>query len=286
MKEMLPRTKEDLSKWSHIRIGNVSEEFYLPQNTDELSKSLAHVLDKGLTPFFLGAGSNVLFGNTEGIAVISDKLLPHIWNYENELITVTANYNITQLIMELTRINRGGLEFLAGIPANIGGITWMNAGAYGHTIGEFIQSVKLINMDGELITIPKEEISFKYRKTNLEGFILEIVLDLPVIQGKEIVAAARRYTLDRKTKQPLQYPNLGSIFKNPQNDYAGRILEECGFKGKSKGNMEFSEMHANFLINKGNGRFNDAVSLINEAKDTVKKETGIQLETEILVVGS
>lgn len=276
--------RTNLKNWSHIKIGEETSNFFMPDGYESLAKSLFYAHHNRLKPFILGGGSNVLFGNTQNYAVITDTHLPYYWKNQKKLITVTSNYNITQLIMELSRINCGGLEFLAGIPAHLGGLVKMNAGAYGHSISEYIRDLKVMDWNGHICVIDKSDVDFGYRSSGIDGVILELTLELPDISGKEIVEKARNNIFDRKKKQPVQYPNLGSIFKNPPDDYAGRILEINGYRGKTIGDMQFSNKHANFMINKGNGSFAEAMELINSAIEVVSNNNGIKLEREIIVV--
>ncbi|MCF7918481.1 MAG: UDP-N-acetylmuramate dehydrogenase [Candidatus Cloacimonetes bacterium] len=280
----IPGFNAKLSNWSHIKIGSDDGFVYLPVDYHQLQICLRNLPDIGLRPLPLGAGSNILFGNTSAYALISDKHLPHFWRIEHNRVVVSANYNITQLIMVLAKNNLGGLEFLAGIPAHLGGLTHMNAGAYGHSIAHFVHQVRLITLQGEDITLNSEEIIFNYRYSSLEGFITEITLNLPSIPETEIRKTAKSYIMSRQAKQPLHYPNLGSVFKNPPHYFAGQLLEKAGFKGKRKGGVAFSDIHANFLVNIDHGSFQDAYELIREARAEILETFDIALETEIKVI--
>jgi len=282
--KMIPRISTELSDWSHIKIGNRTDGLFLPKDHDQLSLCLKEINSAGLIPIPLGAGSNILFGNTSHYGLISDKHLPHFWKLDKGKVIVSANYNITQLIMDLALKDLGGLEFLAGIPAHLGGIAKMNAGAYGFEIADFISQLKFVTFNGKETILSRDEIDYGYRKSNIPGFITELILDLPRKPKLQILKEAKTNILSRKMKQPMQYPNLGSIFKNPPKMFAGQLLELTGFKGKQKGGMAFSEMHANFLINIDQGNFNDAIFLINAAKSAVKSKFNVVMETEIKVI--
>lgn len=282
--KIIPRIKADISDWSHIKIGDLTENLFIPEDYQQLLLCMNKIRVLGLTPLPLGAGSNILFGNTKRYALISDKHLPHFWKIDNGNVTVSANYNITQLIMELAKKNIGGLEFLAGIPAHLGGITMMNAGAYGYAIADFVSQVKLITFSGENLILSREEIEYGYRNSSISGFITVVSLSLPQKPALQIKKEVRTNILSRKMKQPLQYPNLGSVFKNPPNMFAGQLLEQAGFKGKAKGGVAFSDVHANFLININQGCFNDAHDLIEEARVVIRRLFNVVLETEIKVI--
>ena len=164
----------------------------------------------------------------------------------------------------------------------------MNAGAEGTEIGQVLRSVTLLNPDGEIQTLKRDELTFEYRKTifpNGEGIIIEAELELEEGNRPDIQNAMDQHLSRRSRTQPLTIPNSGSVFKNPEGDKAGRLIESLGLKGLSLGNAGVSLKHANFIVNKGGATANDVTRLIEHIQEEVKKKTGIELQTEIVTAG-
>ena len=180
-----------------------------------------------------------------------------------------------------------GCEFCAGIPGSVGGAVWMNAGAFGAEIKDVVTEVALLTADSEKLIMKREEIVFSYRRTVLprQAIIISARFKLGKGDRKQIQEKIREIIQTRREKHPLTYPNAGSIFKNLPGMPAGRIIEEIGLKGKSCGDAEVSLMHANFIVNKGNATATDVLELIDLISDKAKKEKGIDLETEVIVMG-
>ncbi|HPY95737.1 MAG TPA: UDP-N-acetylmuramate dehydrogenase [Candidatus Cloacimonadota bacterium] len=276
-----------LRELSHIKIGEDASHLYFPKSFDDVINLYQkyHNTNKILP---LGGCSNILFGNTEHFVLISDKYIP--WKFtlektkeDNNLLTVSPNININVLIKKLAEYNLGGLEFLSGIPANMGGLVAMNAGAYQKQIGDYVHSVKVANQDG-IKTFRKEDCRFSYRKSSINGFIVEITLNVEKID-KEIVLCKMKENIEkRKKSQPLNMPNIGCFFKNPENNSAGRLIDSCGLKGYAVGDAMVSYEHANFLINKGQASFKEMLTLIDKIKSEVKNKYNIDLELEIKVI--
>jgi UDP-N-acetylmuramate dehydrogenase len=175
------------------------------------------------------------------------------------------------------------LEKLEGIPGSIGGAIFMNAGAHGQQISDRIKNVTSITANGEIITRTKEECKFSYRNSIFKN---EIILSAEfnfIPMPKEVINKNRKEVLAwRKEKQPLQYPNAGSIFKNPANNLsAGALIESCNLKGFSIGDAQVSELHANFIVNKGNATAKNVKALMEKIVQSVKKTHGVELEMEI-----
>ena len=180
-----------------------------------------------------------------------------------------------------------GLEFCAGIPGSVGGAVWMNAGAYGKEIKDIIQIISLLGAEGEKKTLRREEISFGYRRSGLppESIILNAQFKLEKGQIEQIKGKISEIIKWRQEKHPLNFPNAGSIFKNLPGQPVGRLIEEMGLKGTSCNDAEVSPKHANFIVNKGRATASDVLGLIAVIQAKAKKEKGINLETEIVIVG-
>lgn len=274
----------ELSRWSHIKIGTQSHNFYLPKDHEQLIEILKNSQKSNNVPLFLAGGSNILFGNSSSYTIISDASLPSFWRREGKNIIVSENYNITRLLMEMSRLDLGNMEFLAGIPAHIAGLVKMNAGAYGSQISYFVNHIKVIDFNGEIKKLSGSEINFSYRSTDIAGFITEICLTPEPKSQFEVLSDIKTNIDKRRLHQPLNMPNLGSIFKNPQDTSAGYLLDMIGFKGKKNGDAAFSNLHANIMVNLGKAEFSDALKLIDKAREAVMKDFHIELELEIKVV--
>ena len=274
----------DLSKWSHIKIGAPCNDFYLPENQVQLIEILNNARGKDKSLLFLAGGSNILFGNTSRYIIINDAFLPSFWKWEAKNIIVSGNYNISRLLMQMSRLDVGGMEFLAGIPAHISGLVKMNAGAFGSQISEFVKYIKIINPEGEIKKVSGSNIDFSYRHSDISGFITEICLSPNSKPQLAVLTEIKAKIDERRAHQPLNMPNLGSIFKNPLDASAGYLLDKAGYKGKSIGNAAFSSLHANIMVNLGKAEFSEALQLIDNAREAVIKVFHIELELEIKVV--
>jgi len=205
----------------------------------------------------------------------------------NYIISVQAGASLSGLVSFAAAKTLAGMEFCAGIPGSVGGAVWMNAGAYGNEIKDIIQTISLLTTEGEKITMRREEISFGYRSSCLpsESIILNAKFKLKKGQSEQIKGKISEIILSRQKKHPLNFPNAGSIFKNLQAQPAGRIIEELGLKGTSCNDAEISPVHANFIVNKGKATASDVLSLITTIQTKAKKEKGINLETEVVIIG-
>lgn len=272
------------SKISHFSNCDTEAYLFLPEDISELKKIIKN-LDLHNQEFQpLGAGSNLLIGKPENLVFISDKKLPRKLETTNEIV-ISANQNINFVMMKLAEQGIGGLEFLAGVPAHLGGIIKMNAGALGQTIGKLVKGIKYIDRKGIEHCLYADEIDFSYRKCSIDGFIFEVALDLPEAKPKDIKVKIRSNIEYRRKSQPLEFSNLGCFYKNPTGENAGRLIDLCGCKGKTIGDASISEKHANFIINKGNATFADTIALMEYVERMVYNKFKIKLVREIEVIG-
>jgi UDP-N-acetylmuramate dehydrogenase len=202
-----------------------------------------------------------------------------IWAQSGATLSMLVSYAAAKALT--------GLEFCAGIPGSVGGAVWMNAGAYGKEIKDIIQIISLLVAEGEKKTLRREEISFGYRRSGLppESIILNAQFKLEKGQIEQIKGEISEIIKWRQEKHPLNFPNAGSIFKNLPGQPAGRLIEEMGLKGTSCNDAEVSPKHANFIVNKGKATASDVLALIAVIQAKAKKEKGINLETEVVIVG-
>ena len=289
----------NLAKFSSFRIGGNADVFVSPKDKCDVLSAVQFFEKVKLPYLVLGRGSNVLISD-KGIrgAVISlRENLERVELKEEQreaLVYVEAGADLPALAAQMLKKGYGGLENLSGIPGSVGGAILMNAGAYGKEIFEVIESVEVIR-EGEIKTLKREEIAYRYRGTDLErDIILSCNLRLKKLSAEEQAKAMENRKMwmeKRRSTQPLTLPNAGSIFKNPLPDeegkprYAGALIEACGLKGKRVGDAQISEKHANFIVNLGNAKASDVMALIELARAEVKRKFDITLELEIKLLG-
>ncbi len=287
-----------LSERTTLRLGGKAiAEIVLTEEFNEiaLTKKIAEL---GGDVFVLGAGSNLLVSDEDvGLTLLKPlcKKSPHIIKEENGKvwITVGSGVRLPRFLGACAKFGLSGIEGLCGIPGTVGGAIAMNAGSFGHETCTNIESLKIYSPHTGIIQIKSGDFSYAYRKFSIASlqnlsswfFIIEATF---VLTQSDMNGIKKRMTLDffeKKSKQPVHAWSAGCIFKNPAPDKAaGMLLEQCGFKGKSLGGMRFSSLHANFLINEGNGSASAAFELIKEAQEKVKERFSVELETEVKIL--
>lgn len=259
--------------------GHIKEVVY-PKTLSELISLLKQLKDKKYK--VIGNGSNLIFLNDYDGTIIKLDNFNKI-DINKNIVTVQSGVNLIALAMKTANIGLGGLEFAAGIPAQIGGAVYMNAGAYKSQMSDVIKEITVIDREGNLKKLTKEQLDFGYRKSALQNskyICISAVLELKYGDKKEILDLIKSRKERRIDSQPLEYPSAGSVFRNPPDDYAGRIIEELSLKGKRIGDAVISTKHANFIINVGNASGKDIEELINLVKRVVKEEYNIELKQE------
>jgi len=243
---------------------------------------LAYLKNNNISYMILGNGSNVILDNYFKGVIIKLSGLNYV-NISKNIVSVGAGAMMGSLATNTINENLTGLEWAINIPGTIGGSVVNNAGAYNSEMFDNLVSIKVLNKNLEVEEILKENIIYSYRHTNIKdlGFIvLEATFlldDGDVEYSKEII---KDRCERRKSSQPLDMPSAGSVFRNPEGDFAGRLIEAVGLKGKKIGGAEVSNKHANFIVNTGNATSNDIKNLIKLIKDEVKKEFKIDLVLE------
>jgi UDP-N-acetylmuramate dehydrogenase len=280
------RRDQKLSEYTTIGIGGSVAVIYLPKTGEELSELLS-TLSKENRPYrILGNGSNVL-ADDRGIreAVVCTRNMERIFQVQDELITVDAGYPVAQLAYQTASKGLSGLEFGVGIPGSIGGVVKMNAGAHQHTISEVVDSIRYVMPDGTMGTSSKEDLSFTYRFAKIpeDAIITTVNLRLNRGDSKAIHEKIRSFNDQRTSTQPLKEKSAGCIFKNPGVCSAGKLIEDAGLKGFQIGGAIVSQMHANFIVNRGQATFKDVLNLIQHVKRTVKEKLGQDLQEEVVV---
>ncbi|MBQ9993035.1 MAG: UDP-N-acetylmuramate dehydrogenase [Firmicutes bacterium] len=280
---------EPMKKHTTWQIGGPADLFLRPENEAELCAVLRYCDDQNLPLQIIGNGSNLLVGD-KGIrgAVIQLGSNYSAIEWLSDGAIVQAGAMLTAVAKRAAQHDLCGMECLAGIPGSIGGAVYMNAGAYGFHIGEIITSVRIIEYNGDIRQLDKEELQFAYRHSNvreMNGVISNVQLSLQHGDGEASLAKMRELMELRASKQPLEFPSCGSVFINPENDHAGRLIEAAGLKGKRVGDAMVSPKHGNFIINLGNASAADVQELMLQVQAEVEKQFGIRLAAEVRLLG-
>lgn len=273
-----------LSKYTTYKVGGICKLLVYPKNIQKLVELMEIINRENIKYFILGNGSNVLFSDKvyEGIIIKLDNF--NEIEFQDNLIRVGAGYNLIKLSLEAVKHSLAGLEFASGIPGTVGGAVFMNAGAYNSDMKSIVKSVKVLTPDLKVITLTKGEMKFKYRESFLQknrGYIcLEVILKLKHGNKELLAEVIKDRKLKRKKTQPLEYPSAGSVFRNPEGMYSGKLIEDLNLKGYQVGGAKISEKHANFIINTGGATASDIKEIIDVVKEKVKEEYNINLRVE------
>jgi len=277
---------EPMARYTWMKVGGPADFYIEPENRLELVALIEYLQTHQYPWFILGRGSNVLISD-EGIrgAVINIEQALSALRIDKGFVFAEAGVRLTKFVDFCVQNELAGVEMLAGIPGTIGGGVVMNAGAHGGEMSDHLVDVEVIR-NGTVQRIKKSDGHFSYRHS---GFTDDVVLgaSFQLAHGeREILSARRRELILRRNEtQPLEHPNLGSMFKNPPDTYAARLIEQAGLKGKRIGNAQVSEKHANFIVNLGDARATDIVHLITMVRESVRQHAGIDLELEVKMVG-
>lgn len=288
-----PLFNEKMSLHTTIQIGGPAAALVFPKNADELSQLVQWLRDEKLKYCFMGKGSNtlVLDGGFSGVIINLSKGFKNIEVIEQSedafTIRVEGGVPTSRFVRWGTEMGLEGVEKIAGIPGTIGGNLFMNAGTGLGEISEFVKSVETIDKKGKEKSFSAEQCQFKYRKSAIpaSSAIVAGVLRFKKGNASEIFKKVKDLFEKRGLAQPVSQPNLGSVFKNPPRKKAWELIEDAGVKGVRVGGARISEKHSNFIVNEGNATAKDVLVLIRMAKDKVKERFGINLETEIQIVG-
>ncbi len=277
---------EPLAKYSTFKIGGLADIYLEPANVDELINLIKYLKSKEVDFIILGNGSNVLISD-EGFrgAVINLEFGLNFIGIEDEYVVAGAGVKLSKFVDFCIENGFKGVEMLAGIPGTLGGAIIMNAGAYSGEISDYLIDVDVIR-DFELVRLKKEECGFGYRTSSLTNdIVVRARFKFPSGDIEEMKKIRREILIRRNQTQPVNFPNAGSIFKNPPGNFAGKLIEDAGLKGVQIGGAQISEKHANFIINKGNATAKDVLELIKLAQSKVYEKFGVKLELEIRLIG-
>jgi UDP-N-acetylmuramate dehydrogenase len=289
MSELLGQFKQDfiLSRSTSWHVGGPAKRYYRPANLEDLSNYLKHYHD-GSPIVWLGLGSNVLIRDA-GIqsTVIHTLNKLNVLEWQGDQVYVQAGVPCAKFAKWCMREGLAGAEFLAGIPGTMGGALRMNAGAYGGETWDLVQKVQLLDPKGELIWLDAKAFAVGYR--SVEGFgdcmFAGALFKLTSSTSEAILEYTKNMLQKRNAAQPIGSFNCGSVFRNPEGDYAGRLIAACGLQGYVIGDAEVSHKHANFIINRGNATAENIEQLIEHIQKEVSNKTGIVLYRECHLLG-
>lgn len=283
------RKYEPLSKHTTFKIGGVADTYVKVTSLSKLSTILKECRESDIDYMIIGNGSNILASDDgyRGVVIRLDGDFRKIALLDDDTVYCGAGATLAALCKFALNNGLSGLEFAWGIPGSVGGAVFMNAGAYGGEMKDVVYSVNHLTKNGEPGRTEKDALQFGYRTSvyrQNNAIITGATLKLRKDNPEDIRARMDDYLGRRSSKQPLEYPSAGSVFKRPAGAYAGALIEQCGLKGHSHGGAQVSEKHAGFIINKANANANDVKSLIREVQTKVYDETGYNLECELIIL--
>ncbi|MGG4453402.1 UDP-N-acetylmuramate dehydrogenase [Brevibacillus porteri] len=282
-------TDEPLANHTTWRIGGPADLLIQPKDKASLQKALQIIHRHEIPWSVIGRGSNLLVRDRgiRGAVLKVAEGLSHC-EFRGEEVCVGAGYSMIRLAVETGKMGLTGMEFAGGIPGTVGGAVYMNAGAHGSDLSRILIDAEILFENGESKVLSNEELSFSYRTSLLQkqkGIVLEARFQLQKGDSEEIAATLAANKERRRNTQPLQMPCAGSVFRNPPNDHAGRLIEAAGLKGYRVGGAQVSEKHSNFIVNCGGATAADVLTLIDHVRSTILEKNGIDLHPEVLVVG-
>lgn len=282
------RFDEPMYKHTTWRVGGNAQMYFMPKDKAAMIQLMCQ-LPGNIPVFWFGLGSNLLVrdGGISGMVICTVKGLSEINRISDDTVYAQAGTTSARLARYCARHGLEGAEFLAGIPGSFGGAVAMNAGAFGGDTWSLIKRVECLDRDGNISWFDKSEIEHAYRQVDLpkNHWIVGAEIQLTPIKGLDLARRIRELLKTRGVSQPVQTANAGSVFKNPENDFAASLLEQSGMKGTSIGGAEFSQKHANFIVNKGGASALDIESLIEVGRKAVKSHFGVSLIPEVRIVG-
>lgn len=286
--ETIVKENENLSHYTYTKTGGPADALVFPKTKDEVAAIVAWVNEKQIPLTVLGNSSNVIIkdGGIRGIVMILTEM-DHMEVKRHRLIVQSGARLIDASRMALAE-RLSGLEFACGIPGSVGGAVYMNAGAYDGEVEEVIESVVVITREGKIKTYEKNELEFSYRHSKLQEtneIVLEVVFHLEKGKQETIKARMDDLTALRESKQPLEYPSCGSVFKRPTGYFTGKLIQEAGLQGLIWGGAQVSMKHAGFIVNINSATATDYIELIAHIKEVIMEHYGVPLETEVRIIG-
>ena len=273
-----------LAGYTTFRIGGPADVLVQAGEEEQLEMVLAWCRESGRPWILLGRGSNVLVDDAgfRGTVILLDGTLAQI-EVRGDQITAGAGASLARIARTALEHELTGVEYAAGIPGTLGGAVYMNAGAYGGEIGRTVSSIRYLDKEG-IHEIGPEEAGFEYRSSRFmreNAIVLGAEMTLQPGDRQAIMDRMQELAEQRKSKQPLEYPSAGSMFKRPEGFFAGKLIQDAGLAGYSVGGAQVSEKHCGFVINRGNATAEDVRELVRQVADRVEQTFGVRLEPEV-----
>ena len=275
---------EKISNYTTYKVGGKVRAVCFPKGEEELVTLVKLLKERKVKYFVLGNGSNVLFSDNlyDGVIIKLDNF--NKINIQDNIIEVGAGYPLVKLSNDAMRNSLVGLEFASGIPGTVGGAVFMNAGAYGEEMSMIVESVRVLNSDCEIIELSNKEMEFSYRTSMLQNHLDYVCISTKLKLSRGVKEEIEKVITERRAKrretQPLTYPSAGSVFRNPPQMYAGKLIEDMGLKGFTVGKAMVSDKHANFIVNTGNAKASDIKKIIDTIKAKALTKYNIKLRVE------
>lgn len=292
--ELFPRSEvrfnELMKLHTSFRIGGPADVFFIPADAEDLKGVLRWCSQRGIQVLVIGRGSNLLVrdGGYRGVVVHIGSAFMRFELEDETRVRAGAGWPLVELCNKCAELGLSGLEFACGIPGSLGGAVVMNAGAYGGQMSDVVSGVWALDYQGNESFIEAQKLQFRYRGSALQDgkfVVVEARLSLRRADPQVIAVQMEQLARARAEKQPLDQPSAGSVFKRPPGHFAGKLIEQAGFKGRRIGGAQVSEKHAGFIVNLGNATASDVIRLIGEIQKGVYESTGVLLEPEIKIVG-
>ena len=282
--------KEDISlkNYNTYRLNTICKFLVFPKNVEELINIIKYLKENKIKYYLLGNGSNVIFSMEyyDGVIIKLDNLNNII--YKDNLVTAEAGCLLIKLSLDTIEKGLSGMEFATAIPGCVGASVAMNAGAYNNDISTILKEIKVLTPNEEIIVMKKEELNFSYRdsflKQNKDYIVLSATFELTNGNIEEMKTLIQERKKKRIASQPLDLPSAGSVFRNPENNFAGALIEKNNLKGYNINGAEVSTKHANFIVNKGTATGKDIIELIEKIQKEIKEKENIELKLEQIIV--
>lgn len=279
---------EDMSRHTTFRAGGCAALFLTP-DTESLPELIKELENQKIPYYIMGNGSNLLIKDSGYNGAIICMGSRHDYcEIDGDTIRAGAGCKLSKISSEAYKCGLEGMEFAFGIPGTFGGAVTMNAGAYGGEMAQVIESVTVLDENGNILNLKNDELNFGYRHSIVlekKMIVLGGVLKLKLGDKSAIKEKMDDFSARRRDKQPLEYPSAGSTFKRPEGYFAGKLIMDAGLAGKSVGGAEVSKKHCGFIINKNKATATDILELIEIVTDTVYDKYGVKLETEVQILG-
>lgn len=280
--------REPMKNHTYFEIGGDADLLAMPDSVEKLVRIYRFAKEEGLPIFLIGNGSNLLVkdGGIRGLVLKTERV--NTIRVEGQRIVAACGALLSDISDVAYTHSLSGFEFACGIPGTLGGAVFMNAGAYDGEMSFVLESVTVLTPAMEVKTLPKEELELGYRTSAVKKndyIVLEATMALKPGDSEEIRLKIEDLTKRREDRQPLEYPSAGSTFKRPVGYYAGKLIQDAGLKGYQLGGAQVSEKHSGFVINRGNASAEEVLALIAYIQATVKEKFGVDLATEVLIVG-